>query len=444
MARPTSPKTVVSRHFSASQRPIYVLDASRRIVFCNTALAEWLDVDEQQLLGMKCSYAGEAKVEFASRLAVPPQARGALVHQSTISIGSGTQMSHRSAIFVTLKDQVDIGTTLVVVDDVDATPSEKSLFDSESLHRELLMLRQEWSQLYSQDQLVGQSLAMRQVRSQVEMATKSPCRVVVVGNEGTGRESLARTIHHERTEGIESLVPLSCELLDAELLQSTIEDCVRQGAELANAGLGTLLLLSVDQLSMEAQSALLGFMEIPELGLQTIATCREPLPDLVEQNRFRPELAHHLINLEIRLPSLTDRLDDIPLIAQWKLEQSEHGERLGGFTPDAIEALLRYPWPREVAELREIVDEAAATAKGSVVTIEDLPKKLAYAAEAQALPDVKEEQISLDQFMAEVESELIKRALKQAKGNRAHAARLLSVSRGKLLRRIEQLGIDKP
>ena len=92
--------------------------------------------------------------------------------------------------------------------------------------------------------------------------------------------------------------------------------------------------------------------------------------------------------------------------------------------------------------MKEIIEQSVAMAKGAFITRADLPKKMDYAADAASLPDIQFEQVSLDEFMAEVESELIARALRQAKGNRAEAARLLSVSRGKLLRRIEQLGVD--
>ena len=442
MARPTSPKTVVSRLFSASQRPIYLLDASKRIVFCNSALAEWLDVDEQTLLGTKCSYSVSASDDIGGRLGIPPQARDSSFVEATITVGNGADATHRSAVFLTMRDQVDIETTLVVIDEFDADDIEETPFDSSSLHRQLLLMRSEWGRPYTWEQLVGQSLAMRQVRSQAELATKSPCRVVIVGNEGTGREKVARTIHQERTQGTQSLVPLSCNLLDAELLQATIEDFIRQGAELADEDLGTLLLLELDQLPVEAQASLLGFLEIPELGLKTIATCRQPLLELVEANEFRHELARHLIELEIHLPSLLERLDDIPLLAQWVLEQSPHCERVGGFTAETIEALLRYPWPREIAELQDVIEEAATNASSSLIAKDDLPKKFQYAADAETLPDVKETQFVLDDFLAQVESELIQRALRQAKGNRAQAARLLKVSRGKLLRRIEQLGIQ--
>ena len=443
MVRPTSPKTIVSRIFSASQRPIYLLDASGRVVFLNSALAEWLDMDEQQLQGLQCVYsATAASSEVASCLAVPPQVAETGEYRTTIGLPGNE--SRRSATFYSLHDQAD--STLVILDAEESEEQPPSTFDVDTLHQEVLAMREAWSQAYRLDSIVGSSPAMKRVRAQIQVAAKTSCRVVIVGNQGTGRETVARTIHREQaseqSQGHPVLVPLSCELMDAELLQSTVEAFVRQLAEQDDPVPTTLLLLDVEQLSMEAQSALLGFLEIPELGFQTMATSRSQLSDLVEQQKFRAELASHLTNLEIMLPSLTERLDDIPVVAQWMLERSSHSDRLGGFTPDAIESLLRYGWPREVTELKEVVEEAAATATGSLIGKDDLPKKLEYAADAAALPDQKVEDVNLDEFMAEVESELIARALRNAKGNRAQAARSLGISRGKLLRRIEQLGLD--
>ena len=445
MARPNSPKTIVSRLFAASQRPIYILDGSGRIVFSNQALADWLGVPGEQLQGLRCVYATSDKPDdrMASRLAVPPQAREAGEYRSHVSRGKADgSTSTRSAVFFSLHDTSN--STLVVLADVDCVEVTSSPFDSDDLHRQVIEMRKEWGQAYRLDQLVGASPAMRQIRSQIQLASNTPCRVVVVGQQGTGRETIARTIHQQRTQGRQMLVPFSCELLDAETLQSTLETLVKQVTEMGDDTSTVLLLLEVDQLSMESQSVLLGFLEIVELGLETLSTSRSSLKDLVEQEKFRAELACHLASLEIRVPSLCDRLDDIPLLAQWSLERSKHKDRVGGFAPETIESLLRYGWPREIAELNEVVAAAAANAKTAMIEVLDLPKKLAYAADAAVLPDIIDEQVNLDEFMAEVESELISRALRHTKGNRAQAARALGVSRGKLLRRIEQLGIESP
>lgn len=441
MARPISQKTIVSRLFAMSERPIYIVDGSGRVVFSNRALWQWLDVTEEQLKGVRCSYStSHSDDELSNCLAVPPQAR-VEEHRARIVVENGVRKTCRWALFLPLCDQFG-SSTLVLVDEVEAPEDTERRLDADALHRELRLFRKEWSNATSLDCLVGQSAAMQQARNQLSLAGTTPCRVVLVGNPGSGRTAIARAIHCQRTKGTCSLVPLSCELLDAELLQTTIEAFVRQSAELEDETPGTLLLLEVDKLSMEAQSALLGFLEIVEFEAQTIATCQTSLLELSARQAFRSEIAHHLTGLEIRLPPLADRLEDVPILAQWFLERSHVSERVGGFAPEAMERLLRYGWPREVDEVQEVVQAAAASACGTLIAVEDLPQKLTYAADAATHPDLDEEQVSLDEFLSEVEAELIMRALRQAKGNRAQAARLLNVSRARLLRRIDHLGIE--
>lgn len=444
MVRPTSIKTVVSRLFFSSQRPIYVLDAAGRIVFCNQALSDWTDIPEKQLQGGKCVYSTAKSQEtdsWGTRLAPPPQVRELGAYRTTVScVRKNGATSVRSVVFFSLHDADD--STLAVVDDVEVTDKAETIFDVANLHREVAAMRKQWAASYQLDHLVGVSPAMKRVRAQVRLAARAPCRVAIVGQLGSGRETIARTIHRERTQGGQMLIPLSCAILDAELLQTTIETLVKQLAELDDDTSSVLLLLEVDQLSMEAQSALLGFLEIPEFGLETLATSRVRLFELVKQGKFRAELAYHLASLEISVPPLHERIDDIPVLAQWMLERSSRQDHVGGFTPAALEALLRYGWPREAVEVREVVEESAKNAKTSLIDVMDLPRKIGFAADAAALPDIVTEQVELDVFLAEIEAELVSRALDQAKGNRAQAARALGISRGKLLRRIEQLGIE--
>ena len=447
MVRPTSTKTIVSRLFADSQRPIYIVDAAGRIVFCNQALSDWIGVPEHQIYSTQCLYAGRGRGDggaatpvWAASLAVPPQIAEHTSHRTKIrAVQPDGAVSTREVTFFALMDASD--TVLAVVDDAEAAAAPAPVADPSILHQEVVAMRQAWSQSFRLEQIIGLSPEMKRVRAQVRLAAQASCRVVVHGPTGSGRERVARTIHRERSSDKQMLIPLSCDLLDVELLQSTIETLVKQMAELDDPTTSLLLLLEVDQLSMESQSALLGFLEIPELGLETLATSRSSVLDLAQQGKFRPELAYHLASLEIALPPLASRLEDIPVIAQWCLEHSSRAHQVGGFSNDAVDALLRYNWPREFAELREVVETAANTAKTSVIQREDLPEQIGYAIEAAQLPEVSAEQIDLEAFLSDIERELIVRALTHSKGNRAQSARLLGISRGKLLRRIEQLGI---
>lgn len=447
MPRPTSQKTIVSRLFAASDRPIYILDVGGRIVFGNQALADWLSVDVEKLPGMKCVWSGDSD-NVMNRLAVPPHAKDLSEFKTTLTLPD----DKREATFIALHDHEEFGATLVIVDEespetegsdgAGLTSTDESPFDVDALHAELIKLRAQWTEPYKLDSILGTSPAIQQVRSQVRLASRTNANVVIVGKPGSDRETIARTIHAERSQGKTPLVPMSCWLVDAEQMQKTLIEFVRHRKETGEAGMPTLLLLDVDDLDIEAQVVLRSTLAASDFSWRIVSTAKQCLGE-VDESKFLTHLAFALTDLEIRIPPLSERLDDIPLLAQSVLEASKLADRRSGFDPDAIELMLRYPWPGEFAELREVVDEATHGATSSLISRDDLPKKLIYAEDADSLPDVEPERIQLDEFLGEIEAELICRAIKSAKGNRAQAARNLGISRGKLLRRIEQLGIEE-
>jgi DNA-binding NtrC family response regulator len=180
------------------------------------------------------------------------------------------------------------------------------------------------------------------------------------------------------------------------------------------------------------------------LNLRTLATARVPLAQLVADNRFRQDLACLLSTLVIELPPLAEHPQDIPLLAQWFLEAGNVAaeKQLTGFVPEATEQLRDYPWPRNADELAQVVRQACAAATGPRVPAAALPERIWLATAAAALPPREEESLVLDEFLAEIEKELLQRALARAKGNKTRAARLLGLPRARLLRRLEQLGLS--
>ena len=155
-----------------------------------------------------------------------------------------------------------------------------------------------------------------------------------------------------------------------------------------------------------------------------LSTAAAPLVDLPPRGIFREDLAAMLSTITIELPPLAKRRDDLPLLAQALLEEenARGGRQLGGFTPEAIDRLCAYGWPGNVAELAEVVADCHARAAGTLVASRELPERFRLAAEAAAHPRRKEEPIVLDEFIARIERELIRRALARAKGNKAKAA----------------------
>lgn len=455
MAKARSPAGALNRLLQEATCPIYVLDEARQIVFANAALAQWLGVDESHLLGARCDYhsaAGEsAEQALAATLCPPPEAFAENCVRFLLHRPAGTQAAESRFADCTLLSDAGGGAGAVFVKMADATCAEERARSAETwnppesqiLHDKLAAFRRQAGTRYSFDRLVGASPKMRRVRAQAELAAQSQSGVLIVGPRGSGREHLARAIHVASRDAGGTLVPLACPLLDAETLQSTVRKLKHRPTAKDAERASVLLLLEVDQLPADAQDELAGFLNLPEFRLHTLATARRSLVDLASGAGFRHDLACLLETLTIELPSLAERREDVPLLAQMLLEEhnAEGGAQLSGFTPEALDELVAYPWPGNVDELVEFVAESCGKAVGPLVGTPDLPPRIRLAAEAAAFPPPADEQIVLDDFLAEIERELIERALVRAKQNRTKAASLLGMTRARLHRRLIQLGL---
>jgi len=453
-----APRRSVARELfnllSASPRPIYALDDRRRIVFCNPACCTWLGIDAEQLLGRSCDYHA-ASSDPAASLCPTPQGdsqsswEAVIVHRR-----KGGTVTSRRVHFLALDDAASESSGwLAVVGDEQGEPTlekPREATDAAELHRRLQVHFQSLRARYRLTSLVGESAAIRRVREQARLAIDGRTHVSIVGVKGSGREFLARTMHAAATKSAATplaapLLPLTCELLDTDMLQSTVLAFVERCRDLAAPSDGTILLLGVDQLSLENQLELWAFLQLPTFRLRMIATSRRGLNELAQSGDFHRDLALTLTALEISLPPLSTRRRDVPFLAQQFVEEfnAERGRQLAGFTVDALDRLCALPWTGDVAELAEIARAACERAEGPQIRISDLPRRvdLLVSAAEHPRPD-EDERIQLDDFLAKIERELIERALRRAKGNKAHAARLLGVKRARLLRRLAQLELE--
>jgi DNA-binding NtrC family response regulator len=232
--------------------------------------------------------------------------------------------------------------------------------------------------------------------------------------------------------------------MDAELMQSAVTALLKRRDEWKGLDRpGTLLLLEVDRLPAEAQQELAGFFKLPGIEVPTLATTGGSLSRLVRTGKFNSDLACALSTLVITLPPLAKRSADVPLLAQFFLEEAnaDGGKQLSGFSTEALDRLCAYAWPRNVTELAEVVRQAHAAAAGPRVQLADLPPVVHHAAVAQARPRRAAAPIRLDEFLERIEKELLERALVQARGNKTKAAQLLGIHRTRLIRRLVQLGL---
>ncbi len=443
------------KSLDAASAPVYLLDAARRIVYANAAFGQWVGRLPEELAGVRCDYHAAADVsgaiELAAGLCPPPDAfTGERAMGAVAALSSPGPAEIRQAQFVCLPDG-DKASLLVVVGPPVANdarkPKDVAELPPERLHSLLLQLRGQSGKRYHLGQFIGQSAAMRRVREQVRVASASGARTLIVGPAGCGREHVARTIHVARGIGaVGPLVPIACAVIDAEELQATLTSLLRHQADSPADKPPVALLLEVDRLHRDAQHELAGFLELPKVELRTLATSRASLTRLAAKGRFHADLALALSTVTIQLPPLRSRTVDIPLLAQFFLEEhnAAGNRQLSGFAPAAMDELLQYTWPENVAELSTMVREACLRATGQLVQPADLPDRLHLAANADAHPRQPKESIDLDAFLAEIERELIERALRASRNNKTKAAELLGVNRPRLLRRLVQLGLATP
>ncbi|MBN82288.1 MAG: hypothetical protein CMJ70_19325 [Planctomycetaceae bacterium] len=455
MARKRSTANALKQLLSSSSLPVFVLDDQRRIVFANEACCRWVDVVEEDLVGQRCDYhsapRSTAAEDAASGLCPPPEVFTGVRMAAEVSHRSTTgRLERRVAEFIPLQSTGgELSGVLVVVEASlswqgslqpttgEPTPSE--------LHQTLRKLRHELGQYFRVDHLVGESEELHRVRAQVRLASDSKTHVVVIGNHGSGSETVARAIHYaSSTEEQVPVLPLASELFDGELLRSTITAFMSRERAKWEAMVPSILLLNADLLATDAQQELLELLHLPQCNLRVITTTRQCLLKLAARDEFSHDLAFRLSSLVIELPPLVSRIRDLPLLAQQFLEEvnRQEGRQLSGLSPEAIDCLAAYPWPGDIAELRDLIQEAAAVAEGPQIKVADLPFVF-----HQAIQPTKGEvnafkPVEMDQFLSQVESRLIRETLTASKGNKAQAARWLGMSRARLLRRIQYLELE--
>ncbi|WP_145245645.1 helix-turn-helix domain-containing protein [Aeoliella mucimassa] len=295
------------------------------------------------------------------------------------------------------------------------------------------------------DALVGVSPAMERVRAQVAAAAASGANTLITGHDSRGLQQIAQSIHYRRySSGEQGLL----ELDTTTALPSQLGRLLQQ--MLTSETQATLLIESVESLTAEQQFELLTAMARTEWQGQVLATQLVAVDNNMELETPRPALSDELqavlTTLVIEVPPLAARPEDLPELARWYLEDLVQGSRdpAPTLTEDALDLLMIYSWPGEQTELSELLTAAAGRAREGTITARHLPKVLHHAADYESLASDRPQPIDLDDYLSRVEAALVTRALELAGGNKAEAARLLGVSRPRLYRKLEQMGLVEP
>lgn len=333
--------------------------------------------------------------------------------------------------------------------------------DHSRLRAENRQLREQLSRLGSVE-IIGTSPRMRELLEMAATVAPTEATVLITGESGTGKELIARAIHAGSGRSGGPLVIVNCAALSENLLESELfghEKGAFTGADRRREGRfmqahkGTIFLDEIGEISQSVQVKLLRAIqqrEVQRVGgdkpltvdVRILAATNRDLKAEVEAGQFREDLYYRLNVVTLVAPALRERSEDIPLLAQHFLVlfAERNGKRLTGFTPRAMDALIKAPWRGNVRELENAVERAVILTPGEYVTERELPPGLL--AEACIEEDCPTETADLaGQPLEEVERRAVLATLEQTRGNKSEAARILGITRATLHKKLKQYGL---
>jgi two-component system response regulator PilR (NtrC family) len=325
------------------------------------------------------------------------------------------------------------------------------------LQQENAQLRREIIQRNTVGGIIGRSDAMREVIDVVERVAELKVTVLITGESGTGKEMVARALHHASANASGPFVPVNCGAVPENLIESELFGHVSgafTGADQDKPGLfeaargGTLFLDEIGELPLALQPKLLrvlqerkvkklGSVHETEVDVRLVAATNRDLEAEAEAGRFREDLYFRLNVVQIDLPPLRQRREDVTLLAQHFLHKyaREYGRPVVQIEPEAMQRILEYDFPGNVRQLENLIERGVALARGNTIGVEQLPKEVRAAESGPTRvfnvhddSELPEEGVDLERLVRDFEQSLIRKALDRSGGVKTKAAELLGLS----------------
>ncbi|HYW35006.1 MAG TPA: sigma-54 dependent transcriptional regulator [Balneolaceae bacterium] len=335
----------------------------------------------------------------------------------------------------------------------------KNLLEHKRLIQENRYLREQIDQEYNFNHIIGESAPMKEVFRMIERVSQATSNVLVTGASGTGKELVARAIHASSDRSEQPFIAINCGAIPKDLVESELfghkkgaftgATSEKDGVFVA-ANKGTVFLDEVGEIPLNLQVSLLRVLQEREVkpvgGNETInfdtriiAATNKDLHKEVEEDRFREDLFYRLNVVEIPLPPLSERKEDVPLLAHHFVEKysRELNRPVQGISSEAMSAFLSYDWEGNVRELENVIERAVLLGDGPFIKPGDLPESI-RSSEEETLVDSD----SLDNAVQAFEKHHILSILKRTDGNKSKAARLLGIDPSTLYRKMERMDIS--
>lgn len=472
MTQPVKKNTTartLAKAMLGSQVPCYLLDRNGILQFANSTLVRLLNANLDDLVGLDCSsplvpdatIVEAGKLPLGSLLSCPPPHSGARMETSTIEIpvaksseakeeqGGSTYWNRIAITLHSAHRSERLCFLLPRVNGIADTSNYDASFDQSS-HAAIQQIRKRYANLDDLHCLMGQSGWASRAMQQAQSAIAGECSLTIVGPAGSGKSQVARAVFmgRIRRQGIDprlaQLFPVECRLMDAVLLSNMIEVVDASSQRGSHARSQVLLLERIDELPLEAHSVLLTYLSRPSVPC-VIATTQVPLQDCFRGDAVWNQIVGRIDIQSISLCALTQRPEDIHVLVHSLLQRKCSEKKLADIPsvePQAMELLQSYVWPRNVEELDAALSQSLK-ANPTRIEAAHLPVAIRTAASHVESKALSLQPIDLNAVLFDVEKTILMGMLERAKGNRALAARLLGISRPRLLRRLEQLGLSE-
>lgn len=441
--------------------PIIMVDKHAVVVMINTAFADYLEHPREEIIGHHVS-----EIDPNSRFPfVIKNKKAELAHKHKF-INGHTALVHRIPV---LDDEGEVayGIGMVLFDDLrnlqEALEKNKLLEGKLNIYKE--QLRDIRGAKYSWDSILGNSNLMKNAKLMASKAAKTDSNVLIVGESGTGKELFAHAVHNDSKRFDGPFVKINCAAIPKDLLESELfgyEEGAFTGAkkqgkigkfELAYGG--SIFLDEIGDMPMDMQVKILRVLQEKEIerigGTKTIpvdcriiAATNRDLQERIRENAFREDLYYRLNVINIEVPNLRDRKEDIELLTLKLMKKLSNslGKYVNTITVDALECFKMYNWPGNIRELENVVERAINMTDTETIEMTHLPP---YIVAQQPMDPIDVNALStLRKAVEEVEKAAIIKSLKAVNYNKLKAAKVLDISRTSLYEKIEKFNIDIP
>jgi len=328
--------------------------------------------------------------------------------------------------------------------------------EKRTMAAEIAQLHAQLSERHALGNMVGNSAPMQALFEKIRLVADTRATVLIQGESGTGKELVARALHHNSSRGNKPFVPVNCAAIPETLIESELfghEKGAFTGATERRSGLfqtatnGTLFIDEIGDMQIGLQSKMLRAIEsrkiMPvggnkelDVNVRLVSATNRDLGELVKNQEFREDLYYRLKVVELRLPPLRERRDDIPLLVRHFIDSlsAENERPVKEISAETLNALCNYGWPGNVRELRNTLESIIVLSVKERIEPRDLPEHITGAATTRSI-------VRPGMTMRQIEEEAIRRALQESDGHRAKAADVLDISVRTLQRKVKEYGI---